>query len=99
MSSAKRKNKKKGFGGTFSSPLRTRSPQREQRGFSPFSKIGSPLQGDKRSSEEVWGGGRGRGGGVTVRGMSLVLCGSVTLERDTERERERERRDIDTQSF
>jgi hypothetical protein len=41
--------------------------------------------------------GGGGGGGVTVRGMSLVLCGSVTLGRDTEREREREERERETE--
>jgi hypothetical protein len=49
---------------TLSSPLRTCSPLR---GFSPFSKIGSPLQGGKRRVENEGvgsSGGWGWGGGV-----------------------------------
>jgi len=64
LSSPLRKKEKIGFGVTLSSPLRTCSPLR---GFSPFSKIGSPLQGGKRRVENEGvgsSGGWGWGGGV-----------------------------------
>ena len=85
LSSPLRKKEKIGFGVTLSSPLRTCSPLR---GFSPFSKIGSPLQGGIRTVEEEGVGGRGGGGHGQGDEPSTGWIRDIG-ERYRERERER----------
>jgi hypothetical protein len=96
LSSPLRKKEKIGFGVTLSSPLRTCSPLRGKRGFSPFSKIGSPLQGGIRTVEEEGVGGRGGGGHGQGDEPSTVWIRDIG-ERYREREREREERERETE--